>query len=558
MGNALLAGVSGMKAHQKMIDVSGNNLANLNTNAFKSSRVTFATMLAETLREASTPTASQGGTNPMQVGSGATIRSIDRNMTHGSMINTGKPLDMAIEGEGYFVLNDGESDQYTRVGAFAVDAQYYLVDPATGCRVQRIGNTGVNDGFQSASSKSIRIPYDVALPANSTENITFAGNLSADENDPTTHLLSGGLIYTTNSGQIASGTTTVDALDQADGVGVNDQIRVTGTDWDAATETATPVDTLIDIHTGAAYKDMDAICTEISALFTNATATIVNGDIRLTEDAAGYSQNDINLTFVPDAGNPNATLETPAFFKLLAAGGEVVKETSIEVYDTQGIGHVINGAFVRHSADLWDFVASDVGGTVTQISKRRVASIAFDQSGAYNGVPVTENRQISVEFPADAGNPQAMTLDLGVIGEYNGLSQFGGASTATASSQDGFASGWLSNLSVSREGVLVGVFTNGVRKDVAAIKLATFQNPAALLSLGGNYFATSSNSGVPQETNGLASGAGAVRGGALEGSNVDVAEEFVGLIQAQNGFQANARTIRVSTDMLKELTNLIR
>src|SRR5512133_1924522 len=102
--DSLLAGVSGLQAHQKMLDVSGNNLANVNTTGFKSSRVSFAELLGNTLREASQPTQNVGGTNPMQVGSGVEVASIDRNMTQGSLMNTGQPLDMAIDGQGFFVL----------------------------------------------------------------------------------------------------------------------------------------------------------------------------------------------------------------------------------------------------------------------------------------------------------------------------------------------------------------------------------------------------------------------------------------------------------------------
>ena len=168
MADALLAGVSGMKAHQKMIDVTGNNLANLNTTAFKTSRVRFSDLLSETLKDASQPTAAIGGSNPQQVGSGVKLASVDRDMSQGSLLTTGQPLDMAIEGAGYFVLNDGQSDVYTRVGAFAVDADFNLVDPGTGYRVQRIGQEGVDEGFQDPSSGDIRVPYDQALPARAT------------------------------------------------------------------------------------------------------------------------------------------------------------------------------------------------------------------------------------------------------------------------------------------------------------------------------------------------------------------------------------------------------
>ena len=190
MSDALMAGVSGLKAHQKMLDVAGNNLANVNTTAFKSSRISFVDLLSETVREASQPTGTVGGTNPQQIGSGVKVSSIDRNVGQGSLVNTGQSLDMAIEGEGFFVVNDGQEDVYTRSGNFAVDSQYYLVDSSTGFRVQRIGAEGVTEGFQAATDGGIRIPYDVALDAEPTEMVTYAGNLSADAVSPTTQTLS--------------------------------------------------------------------------------------------------------------------------------------------------------------------------------------------------------------------------------------------------------------------------------------------------------------------------------------------------------------------------------
>lgn len=141
---ALSSGVTGLQAHQKMLDIAGNNLANVNTTAFKASRITFAELLNETIKKASqpTPTSGVGGTNPQQIGSGVGIAGISPNMSQGNIINTGNPLDMAVEGDGYFVLSDGEQYLYTRAGSFAVDADSSLVDPATGYHVQRIGSEG--------------------------------------------------------------------------------------------------------------------------------------------------------------------------------------------------------------------------------------------------------------------------------------------------------------------------------------------------------------------------------------------------------------------------------
>ena len=147
---------------------------------------------------------------------------------------------------------------------------------------------------------------------------------------------------------------------------------------------------------------------------------------------------------------------------------------------------------------------------------------------------------------------------MGTIGEFDGLTQLAGNSTAVARNQDGYEKGTLSSVSVDNEGIVIGAFSNGIKMDIATIQIAVFQNPGALESIGGGYFSGSANSGTAVATQGMTAGAGSIHGGALEKSNADVATEFVKMIQAQNGFQANARTIRVANEVLRELTNLIR
>ena len=554
MSDALLAGVSGLQAHQTMLDVAGNNLANADTYGFKASRVTFSELLSDTLREATQPSAKTGGTNPMQIGAGVQVASVDRNMSQGNLVYTGQPLDMAIEGSGYFTLNDGQSEVYTRVGAFAVDSSFYLVDPATGYRVQRTGSEGVAEGFQTSASNDIRIPYDVALPAKATQSITFAGNLSADTDNPTINILSSGISYTQDEAA-ATGNTLLSDLDQAPGVAAGETIEIEGID-----PIGQAVDTTFTIAAGSTVSDLlDAITAAYSQGGTNpgAKATISNGEIRLTDNEAGYSQTDLYLTY---AGTH--TFELPSYFKCLQVGGEDARNTNVQVFDSQGIGHVLSVTFAKSTdANTWDAVITSVTGTAGMDSDgRRVKGITFGKDGSFGGLGgATPDQAIfTLNFGAQGAGAQDINLNLGTIGGFNGLSQFGGTSTVAANGQDGYQAGYLSSISVSREGLFVGMFTNGVRRDIAALQLTTFQNPAGLQSEGSNYFSVSANSGDPVATKGLAGGAGSVNGGSLEKSNVDMASEFVSLIQAQNGYQANARTITVTTAMLRELANLIR
>jgi flagellar hook protein FlgE len=663
-----------------MLDVAGNNLANVSTTAFKASRVSFAELLSETMREASQPNAQIGGTNPLQIGSGVLVSRVDRDVTQGSMITTGQPLDMAIEGGGYFVLNDGNRDLYTRMGSFAVDGQYYLVDPATGARVQRIGSEGIADGFQSTSDNAIRIPYDVPLPASATTQIKYTGNLSADAVNPTTNRLAAGLQYTkggatigtgtllsqmdqssglatgdiitvtgtrrdgssvsssltvstdpttnllnsvqryTVGGAAANGASLLSALDQASGLAAGDTIRIQGIDRDGTavdtTYTLTGADTLNNllaaisaaytgasasisngeilltdtaagasqttlglsydgdgtltapasftrVVTGGAGTTVGDLLTAIDLAFADpadrtdrwSVSSLVNGEINLTDSSSGYSQTDLNLA----CSDPDA-IELPEYFMVMTPGGESCKNTNIEIFDSQGIGHVMSASFVRTNVpNTWDMVLTSATGDVA-LEDRRIKGIAFLPDGSFGGMSGVnpDSASFQIRFASDPTNVCAVNLNLGSVGEFDGLSQFGGTSTVTPNWQNGYASGWLSSLSVGRDGTLVGLFSNGVRRDLASICLATFQNPAGLQSAGNNYFESSPNSGVAVATKALSSGAGELRGGSLEKSNVNTAVEFVNLMQAQNGFQANARTIKTANDMLRELTQLIQ
>lgn len=552
MSNALQSGVTGMAAHQQMIDVAGNNLANTNTTAFKSSRVTFSDLLSQTVRQASAPTEAIGGTNPLQVGSGVQLASVDRQMDQGTLTTTGNPLDMAIDGEGYFTVHDGEGERFTRVGTFAVDADNYLVDPSTGYRVQRIGTTGEADGYQDPSDSGIQVPYDTALPAQATSIVQYNGNLSSDDAEATTNLVSSGLSYTV-AGSTVSSSSLLSAVDHISGGSlVGAQLVITGTDNDGSV-----VDNSGAPLTVTAGTTMQDLLDEINSLYSGATASLYNGEIRLTDDAEGYSLTDLRIS---QAGGAAGTLELPDHFTVLEAGGASARNTNIEIFDSQGVSHALSGAFVKTDTEnMWDFVVTGVTGGV-ELVDRRIQGITFQANGAYGGLDETigDSNLLQVRFAHDPLATVDIAVELGTPNEYDGLTQFGGSFTVAPDGQDGYSSGTLASVAVTRDGTLQGVFTNGIRRDLAALKMSVFQNPAALEALGGNYFVASANSGVPSGTTGQAGGAGSVFGGSLESSNVDVAAEFVNLIQAQNGYQVNARTIKVSNEMLQELTNIIR
>jgi flagellar hook protein FlgE len=677
MSVALSAGVTGLESYQKMLDIAGDNLANIGTTAFKSSRITFSQLLSETIKTASQPTSTVGGTNPQQIGHGVGIASITPMMTQGNISNTGNPLDLAIEGDGYFVLNDGAKDLYTRSGALAIDANSRLVDPATGYIVQRIGTTGESDGFQAAGDSDVRVPTDVSMPARATLEVRVAGNLSTTSKfaDTLINKLTSNIAFTVG-GSPASATTRISELDQytgstwADGTitfsgyksdgtalgsspttdltiavtstttlgdvltwlntnegtaavselqtltpdavatagtftltydgettaaiaydapttGVGSiqealealsgvsagDITVGGTTLAAAgTTTFTLADTLGDVSTisfdfsgltgptqaGSTIAETIKGFKVQGVLGDDATASLVNGKIRITDTIAGYSKSDFKMAW------SDSNLTMPAYFEATTVGGEEVKNVNITVYDTQGGKHVLSGAFVRtNTANTWDMILTSISGNITDITfdNRRINDVEFyANDGSFKGLNAVtgDTAQFTVTFAHDPGNPQVINVSMGTIGQFNGLTQFDANSTAVAREQDGYAAGSFSSLSVSNDGIVVGSFTNGIKKDIAALQLALFQNPTALESMGDGYFSPSANSGEAIATQALSGGAGSLRGGALEGSNVNAAKEFISLIQAQNYYQANARTIRIANEMLRELTNLIR
>lgn len=182
--SSLYTGVTGLQAAQQMLNIVGNNLANLNTTGFKSEKADFADLVSQTLAQATggVPSAA-GGTNPTQIGLGTFLAGTGVNLQQGGLEQTGNNLDLAIEGNGYFQVSNGTNIYYTRDGSFNVDSNGYLVDPTTGYKVQRFGTTGegtsTTPAFQTAANNDIQIPYGTGIPGIATQNVTVEGNISA-------------------------------------------------------------------------------------------------------------------------------------------------------------------------------------------------------------------------------------------------------------------------------------------------------------------------------------------------------------------------------------------
>ncbi len=279
MMRALFSGVSGLRNHLVRMDVIGNNIANVNTVAFKSSRVTFEEAFTQLVQGASRPLGELGGVNPIQVGLGMSVASIDQNFTQGNLNSTGVTTDLAIQGDGFFTVSDGTGLFYTRAGNFRLDADGRLVSPANGFIVQ--GVLADNQGKLSGASApgNIVLPFGQKSPARATTEITISGNLDSRAQPRGTILTMKGSVLaveqTTSNGGLGTDVADLYANGAADTaiVGlVGDRSTVTVSDG-----TTSQTYTYVELDTGAgdlAFRSLNDLVAEINNDFTTLSAAL--------------------------------------------------------------------------------------------------------------------------------------------------------------------------------------------------------------------------------------------------------------------------------------------
>jgi len=556
----LPAHVNGLHARQEMQNIAGDG-AEFNATTSDSGRTTFSELLGKKIE--SQPATNVGSTAAQQV-SNSGLTGGKPNMPQSNIINTGNPLDLAIEGQGYFVLSDGQRNIYTRSGTFTVDMKSTLAEPVTGYKPQRIGSVGESDGFQTSGDHTVHIPYRAVMPANGTSKIKVAGNLSSDvtiAGGTQTQQIASNIAYTTNEDDVAAMTTKISGLDQFHSEpGISGQLEA-GESGIITISGYNPDGRAISRGLMFTVNPETTLGDFINHLNTNvlsgATASLVNGKIRITDDNDGYSRTDIKLSY-----SGSGSLTMPGYFEILSVGGGEIRNANITIYDSQGGKHVLTGAFVRaNRPDTWDMVLTSVTGDISEITmdNRRIENITFNSSdGSYAGLSSSDLPRFVITFANDPAKPQTVEMELGTAGKLDGLTQFKGISTAAAREQNGYEAGRLSTVSVNNEGVIVGVFSNGAKKNIARLQMALFKNTSGLENIGGGYYIASPDSGEAAAAGAMMDGAGIIHGGALEKSKADAAIEFADMIQSQNGFRTNAGVIKVANEILRELSSQIR
>lgn len=555
--DAMLTGFTGIKANTVGIDVVGDNLANLNTTAFKGQRTLFETLLYNNISEGEAPSATSGGTLPRQIGTGTSVSAIQRNFRQGGFEGTGYQGDLAIEGDGFFILDDNGRQFYTRDGAFHLDANQTLVSN-NGQAVQ-VFAADATGAITPGALSDLVIPLGTANQAVATTEVIMDGQL-----DPSTSLAATGAVISTQNLQTAGGTpatTSTQLTALVNGAGVplfatGDELVINATRGGIATTEST----FVVGTTGNTVGDLTAHLQSVLGINTDPAT---GGTPGVTVSSTGAIVINSNLGEVNavamDAGsivNRTGVISSPfTFTTVTPAVGEGVT-TSFGVYDSLGnLVDVRLRAAMESKSDtgsVWRFYAESTGDSDLS-PVLGTGTITLDANGQFVGATGTD---LSIDR-AGAGSTTPLTFTLDFSG-LTGLASPDGNSDLLMASQNGAPAGVLTNFEIDRDGIVTGVYSNQQEQVLGQVALATFINDEGLVAQNDNVFVPGPNSGDATIVAPQTGTAGSLIAGALEQSNVEIAREFIGLITYSTGISASSRVVRTADELLQELLLLAR
>jgi len=510
MGSALWAGISGLNASSKELDVIANNLANVNTIGFKSTTTFFADVLSSSI--------SGGASGTMQVGRGVAVSEVQTQYGAGSFQTTGNATDVAIDGDGFFMVNDMEgATYYTRAGAFHLNSDGVLVD-TNGYMLQ---GQLVVDGEAVGPMTDIRLQGVQSEPQVST---IFA--LGANLNSATE---TGGQFNTTQ--------TVYDSL------GASHTLNNTFTRTELSGEGYWAVQSFLD-NTEATDLTADGFIFDSAGNMTGMYTGAVGA---MASSGAGTATIDLNRAgMVYQTGTMVLTRTSAATWSVTGLGGYTNATAS---YDSVGntISVSLDGT---GTADLTLTLAGAwADGDTATYTLTHTAGPVTDVNVDFSGIPL--------DGGATIGSGGNITWNLVGAGSLD-ITQYAAASVIRAITADGYASGQLRSLSIDASGRVSGFFTNGQTADLAQIILASFPNPWGLMRMGSNLFGETVTSGSSIRNTPGDSGMGTLTPNTLEMSNTDIAAEFIRMITAQKAYQASARVVTTQDAIMQELMNIKR
>lgn len=571
MMRSLYSGVAGLKTHQTRMDVIGNNIANVNTTAYKSSSMTFSELMSQTTQKASgaNATTGVGGTNAKQIGLGVKAGAINTAITtQGSAQSTGNPFDIMITGDNFFVVSNGSENFFTRDGSFYVDGAGNLAMTSTGYNVMGWGVDETTGNIKQDTVTALRImsAANMTYPPEATTKANISGIL--DENDKDVTSANGktvnlnffdarGYSYTAKftfkqSSGTASNEYSMELTKLLDSTGAEIDISKVKFGDNSTQTLQTPVTFAGDTYEwdGKQLKTKadKKVVANLSEAF-NADGTLIDTS---TNEAAAKAQQETLDAIAAAYGYEGSTDEFLKLYQKDANGTEVTVETML-------------GNMAKTTTAQGDLVlTTDKDKPMTMDGRFfEGVKVIFDtDTGKLKqvGSNVTDFKT-NVDFTPLGGNFSNITIDLSECTNYDnkGTSTIG----ATSGDLDGLGTGRrlgdMIGVFIQKDGMIYASYDNGMTKLLGQIATAAFANASGLEKEGDNLYSATLNSG---EFDGIGvditAGGGYMSPGQLEMSNVDLSSEFTEMITTQRGFQANSRIITVSDTLLEELTNLKR
>ncbi len=528
--------LSGLNAEEQALSVISNDLSNLNTTAFKSGTPVFSDLFYQML-------GTTGAGDPVQVGVGSAMSSVDSPFTQGDITSTGVPTDVAIEGNGLFVLNQQSGTQiYTRAGDFTLNSSGYLVD-SSGNNV--MGYPAVNGAINTNSSLiPIQISSGQSYPPNATTNVQLDMNLDA-----------------TGIPTAASGTLTLTG-----NANNNETASINGTTYTFVTALSNPAvadQVLIGASPSATLTNLAAaIGGTAGAGTTYGTGTVADASITATTSGSTLSLQSATTGASGNSISTTTNMANGSFGSSTLTGGVTggTFSTPLTVYDSLGNSHVLTFNFNETSAGNWSYQitipAADVGATGNpQVLSS--GTLQFNSSGELVS-PSSNVTGINVSGLSDGAKILNVNWQLFNSSGTSVITQTAEPSATSGEVQNGYGAGTLQSYAINSNGVINGVLSNGQTLALGQIALATFPNYGGLTNLGANDFQTSLASGAASISAPGTGGCGTIDGGSLEASNVDIATAFTQLIQAQTGYEANSKAITTVDAVMQSIISLIQ
>lgn len=568
MMRSLYSGVAGLKTHQTRMDVIGNNIANVNTTAYKSSSMTFSELMSQTTQKASgaNATTGVGGTNAKQIGLGVKAGAINTAITtQGSAQSTGNPFDIMITGDNFFVVSNGSENFFTRDGSFYVDGAGNLAMTSTGYNVMGWGVDKTTGNIKQDTVTALRImsSANMTYPPEATTKANISGILDQNDKDVTS----------------ANGKTVNLNFFDARGYSYTAKFTFKQSGGDKTNEYSMELSKLLD-STGAEI--------DISKLeFGNRSQQKMETKVTLNTDAYKWDgkvlktkDGTTDVADLADIFKADGSLITPAD-DAAAQKQQKALDAIAKAYGYEGSTDEFLNLYITSTADkdkqltIQDLLGNMMAGKTTDVLPTDGSAITME--GRYfEGTTVvfnkdtgklesvggsTTNLNVNAAFSALGGNFSDVTIDLSECTNYDnkGTSTIG----ATSGDLDGLGTGRrlgdMIGVSIQKDGMIYASYDNGMTKLLGQIATAAFANASGLEKEGDNLYSATLNSG---EFDGIGvditAGGGYMSTGQLEMSNVDLSSEFTEMITTQRGFQANSRIITVSDTLLEELTNLKR